>query len=676
MNPAPHASRDQRLSALRFWLWWLALTLLALALLGTAIKRLADRHRLASAEQGAVELSLTLARMLPDAEVLFLGQPPKASSLAALGALQQANRLLQFRLFDAAGRERLGLQAQSQIAWNEAPATAGSTLAQDVAQRRRPHTELARGDGLARPEFSTRAWVPVQWADHVVGVFEIEFDSSSNARTTAASFKTATWIAGAALLLTMTAAALLLRHRAGRELSAEDRARFLAEHDGLTGALNHSHFSRMLAQACRRVHRNPGRSLAVLCVDLDGFGEINERLGSATGDMLLRETAQRLQGVLRDGDWLARLAGDRFAIVQQGAGDAQAVEALVRHVLARLAQPHALASEPEGLVLTACAGAALHGVDGEHADTLLGHAQAALARAKSSGRGAWGFYDPTLDKALQDKRALAHELQSTLQRGSLQLHFQPLYTAAGVLKGYEALARWPHPLRGFIPPLVFIALAEETGQIEALGRWALNAACQEAAGWSQPLSVAVNLSAAQFHQGQDIVREVHDALHRSGLAPQRLELEITESLLMHHTEQVLATLHALRTLGVRIAMDDFGTGFSSLAYLWRFPFDKLKIDRAFTQGLGSDARVDAIVHSIVTMAHSLAMQVNAEGVETELQRDALCRHGCDELQGYLLGRPMPSELLAHREAESVGTLDSLTGSLKVTRPAALDLNLG
>ena len=229
-----------------------------------------------------------------------------------------------------------------------------------------------------------------------------------------------------------------------------------------------------------------------------------------------------------------------------------------------------------------------------------------------------------------------------------RLHFQPVFAAQGDdLVGYEALARWPHPGRGWLPPAEFIPVAEETGQIEALGRWVLHSACHEAATWPEPLSVAVNLSPAQFRREGAIVDTVRAALAASGLAPPRLELEITESLLMSHTDQVLAALHELHALGVRIAMDDFGTGYSSLAYLWRFPFGKLKIDRAFTQGLGDDGKVDAIVHSIVSLAHSLNIRVNAEGVETEGQRLALCRHGCDELQGFLLGRPLPPDRLPH-----------------------------
>ena len=215
------------------------------------------------------------------------------------------------------------------------------------------------------------------------------------------------------------------------------------------------------------------------------------------------------------------------------------------------------------------------------------------------------------------------------------------------MQGYEALARRPHPTRGFVPPSEFIAVAEQSGLIDELGRWVLHTACREAAGWPDGLTVAVNLSPAQFKRGGAVVEEVQAALAASGLPAARLELEITESLLMGDTEEVLRALMALQALGARIAMDDFGTGFSSLSYLWRFPFDKVKIDRAFTQRLGRDGKVDLIVRSIISLAHSLAMRVNAEGVETAAQHEALRRHGCDEMQGFLLGRPQPSGRLAH-----------------------------
>jgi diguanylate cyclase (GGDEF)-like protein len=511
------------------------------------------------------------------------------------------------------------------------------------------------------PQTTTRrAYVPVLHDTALIGVMEVDLDQSELAQAVAESFRRASLVAGAAMALVALLAAALMRHRTRLERRARDRADFLSGHDVLTGTLNYSHFNNVLVQACQQTAQQLDGGPAVICIDLDSFALVNENHGHRVGDQLLRLTAERLRGLLRDSDRLARLAGDRFAILQSGAKDSTAVTALVQRVLHRLAMPHDLPGRhgtDHAVRLSASVGVALHGTDGQDADTLLHNAELALLRAKRNGRSCWSFYDPTLDRRLQERRTLAHELRLALAQDGLRLHFQPLYNArSGELTGYEALARWFHPTLGSVPPSDFIPVAEDTGQIEALGRWVLRAACDEAARWPEPLSVAVNLSAAQFRRGNAIVSEVADALKHSGLAPRRLELEITESLLMSHTEQVLATLHALHKLGARIAMDDFGTGYSSLAYLWRFPFNKLKIDRAFTQGLGSDARVDVIVRSIITLAHSLSIRVNAEGVETEAQQEALKLHGCDELQGYLLGRPGPAERLPHVEAETAAML--------------------
>jgi EAL domain-containing protein (putative c-di-GMP-specific phosphodiesterase class I) len=320
-------------------------------------------------------------------------------------------------------------------------------------------------------------------------------------------------------------------------------------------------------------------------------------------------------------------------------------------------------------------GAAIFGTDSERVDDLLHKADLALYRAKAEGRGGFSFYEARLDRHLHERRELAHDLRHAIEADALTLHYQPLYAADGMtLNGYEALARWMHPTRGNVPPSDFIPVAEETGLIETLGRWVLRRACAEAATWPAPLTVSVNLSAAQF-RNDALVRTVIDALGEARLPPERLEVEITESLLMADTERVVRALHALSAIGVSIAMDDFGTGYSSLAYLWRFPFDKVKIDRAFTKGLAEDPKVNLIVRSIVSLAHSLQIRVNAEGVETEGQMRALQKHGCDELQGYLLGRPLPPEQLLHEHAtEAAPTRPEARDSMFVglpTMPASL-----
>jgi diguanylate cyclase (GGDEF)-like protein len=427
--------------------------------------------------------------------------------------------------------------------------------------------------------------------------------------------------------------------RAERE--AAEQVRFLAHHDALSGLLNRTSFQQAMQQSVD-IGRAGGQAFAVLCIDLDHFKEINDTMGHAAGDAVLREASSRLQEVTRQGDRVARLGGDEFAVLQAHVSQAEDVGRLAQRVVQVLAEPYDVGGQ--SLLCGGSVGAAIYGVDGLAPAELLHRADLALYRAKAAGRGGFSFYDADMDLQLQERRELTRDLRRALAQDELSLHFQPLFESDGrTITGYEALLRWQHPKRGNIVPAVFIPLAEETGIIDALGRWVLMRACAEASMWAAPLAVAVNLSPAQFRRG-DLVDVVNEALRESELAPHRLELEITESLLMGNTDPVIDTLRTLSEMGVRIAMDDFGTGYSSLAYLWRFPFNKVKIDRAFTQHLATDPKVGLIVKSIISLAHSLDIRVNAEGVETSAQMSALQAHGCDELQGFLLGRPAPVQV--------------------------------
>jgi diguanylate cyclase (GGDEF)-like protein len=386
-------------------------------------------------------------------------------------------------------------------------------------------------------------------------------------------------------------------------------------------------------------HQDGGPSFAVICLDLDRFKEVNDSLGHAAGDQVLRQVTLRLRRLVRHGDDLARLGGDEFAVLQSGVASALDVQTLAERIVEVLDEPFDI--QGAQVYCGASVGAAIFGVDASDTARLMHQADLALYRAKQSGRGTFSFYDATLDEQLRRRHELTQDLRRAIATDALDVHYQALYAADGeTITGYEALLRWQHPLRGAVAPQDFVPLAEDSGLILPLGEWVLRRACADALSWREPYSVSVNLSAAQFHDG-DLMGTVQTVLDESGLPPARLELEITESLLMSDTEGVLRTLEQLGALGVRIAMDDFGTGYSSLAYLWRFPFDKVKIDRAFTQGLGVDPKVDLIVRSIISLAHSLKIRVNAEGIETEAQLEVLKRHGCDELQGFLLARPAP-----------------------------------
>jgi diguanylate cyclase (GGDEF)-like protein len=617
-----------------------------------AVERMAERQLLADAERSTLDWAQHLSRKVPDIDLVATGDLPSPQAQDALAALRGTGGLFRFHLFDIDGRKVLvsdSLGTPMTGAAQQADPDARAVIAHGGA---RVSIQRAAGAAAASddPQVWTAGYARITHGRQVVGAARIELDQSGRALVITQSFGIAAALAAALMSGLIAAGGALWRRRLAREQANEQRVRYLASHDTLTGTLNRAAIHDTLASLCHNALRD-GRRFALLCVDIDRFKDVNDLHGHAVGDALLHRVAERLRALLRQGDELGRLGGDQFVVLQQGVDGQAAVAALAERVVSGLGGEHALGALRVNL--SVCVGAAMLGVDGDQPATLLHAAELALARAKAAGPGSWGYYDAVLDRALHERRLLATELRTALAQDQLALHFQPVFAAGGALLGYEALARWPHATRGFVPPGEFIPLAEETGLIEPLGRWVLRTACEEAARWPEPLHVAVNLSPAQFADPAALIDLIQSTLASAGLPARRLEVEITESLLMGHTEQVLSTLNALRDLGVRIAMDDFGTGYSSLAYLWRFPFDKLKIDRAFTQRLGADGKVDVIVRSIVRLAHALAIRVNAEGVETDAQRLALREHGCDELQGFLLGRPQPPEKLVHRAAEAL-----------------------
>lgn len=624
---------------------WLGLAVLPLLAMLLFIDRLADQHLRLDAERSAVSWARHVATNVPDIDLVFMGEVPSTKAQDQLTGLRGMAGLFHYRLFDPTGK----LLLVSDSIGTPAPAASAALVMPAAVRAGGQHTLIRRGDGTHSPTVFSEALVAVMHGRELIGVMELQVDLSDRAAITATSFGMAAAVSGLALSSMLAVGLWLWRRRAALQQTAEERMQYLARHDPLTGNYNRSSFHEALAQACSD-NRPGGPGLAVLHIDIDQFKEFNDAQGHAAGDLLLREVSARLAAVLRGGDALARLGADRFAVLQGGVLGSRDVTQLAQRLRDAMKPVHCIAGGSE-IRLSACVGAALHGIDGDTPETLSQRAEQALLRSKAQGPASYSLYDAALDQALQDRRTLTKDLRQALAQGSLELHYQPLFDAQGKqVQGYEALARWPHPTRGFVPPSEFIALAEQSGLIDELGRWVLHTACTEAARWPNALTVAVNLSPAQFKRDGAVVEEVQAALAASGLPATRLELEITESLLMGDTEEVLRALMSLQALGARIAMDDFGTGFSSLSYLWRFPFDKVKIDRAFTQRLGGDGKVDLIVRSIISLAHSLAMRVNAEGVETEAQHEALRRHGCDEMQGFFLGRPQPSGRLAHTEA--------------------------
>ncbi|MBV9455991.1 MAG: EAL domain-containing protein, partial [Bradyrhizobium sp.] len=419
---------------------------------------------------------------------------------------------------------------------------------------------------------------------------------------------------------------------------AQAQISHMAHHDALTNLPNRTRFREELELALTMVR--PADQLAVLCLDLDHFKKINDTLGHPVGDALLTQAASRLRQCIGPNDTVARLGGDEFAIVQFCKGcDPSAVPALASHIVEAVAAPYDINGHQ--LVIGVSIGISLAPEDGNNPDALLKNADLALYRAKADGRGTYRFFEAGMDARAQARRLLELDLRLALQRQEFEVHYQPIRDIASEeITVCEALVRWKHPHRGLIGPNQFIPLAEENGLIIKLGAWVLRTACRDAAAWSRAC-VAVNLSPAQF-KDPDLVATVKSALAESGLPASRLELEITESVLLQNSDATRKLLHELRALGLKISLDDFGTGYSSLSYLRSFPFDKIKIDQSFVRDLATEPDSLAIVRAIVGLGRSLGMRINAEGVENAEQLGSLREEGCAEVQGYFYSPPRPA----------------------------------
>ena len=419
---------------------------------------------------------------------------------------------------------------------------------------------------------------------------------------------------------------------------AEARITHMAHHDALTGLPNRALFAVRLAEAIAE-HARTGVAAALLCLDLDKFKFVNDTLGHPAGDALLRQVAERITACLRRGDLVARLGGDEFAVLLRNP-DAATVDTIAGRIIEALSRPIRLGDRECQIGVSV--GFARLPEHGTESDILLRNTDLALYRAKAEGGSVAHGFEAAMDSWARSRRRRETDLHEAFARGELTLAYQPvLGVRSRAILGFEALLRWQHSVEGAIPPSDIVPLAEETGLIVPIGAWVLRQACAEASLWADPIRVAVNLSPVQFRD-PGLVATVREALALSGLAPQRLELEVTESVLLAASEANVATLHALRQLGVRIAMDDFGTGYCSLSYLQRFPFDTIKIDRSFVNRLGDDPHSTAIVRAVIGLGASLGIVTVAEGVETEAQFAQLRAEGCGEVQGYLFGRPAPA----------------------------------
>jgi diguanylate cyclase (GGDEF)-like protein len=596
------------------------------------------------------------AQMLNEPDALFyaLASPSATPQFAdILNKTGYGHRVLRYELYNRDGQ----LEFTSGLSGLQLDGDLATLLASpaDVT----PKVTLYQTSGPSLPTNFAALALPLALDGEPRGTLVVYLDQSDQAKVLSSYFGL---IAGITLLLlgagvAVPASFAWMRGRERRQ--AEAQVRYLEEHDALTGLANRKAFNESLADAMTRMQRDRSH-IAVLCLDIDKFKEINEAADHSGGDQVLRDIGARIQATLRQGDLIARLGGDEFAIALVDVTNLGDVMAFMNRLVEALRRP--LQVMGKEMLVTTSVGIALAPADGDTATTMLRHAGIALARAKGDGGQRMCFFEQSMDKALQRRRMVEHELRLALGREEFEVVYQPQYDLATERQcGSEALIRWHHPVHGKIAPGHFISVAEDTGLIVPLGEWVLRRACRDAVNWPAPLFVSVNLSPAQFRDG-DVAETVAQVLNETGLPPERLELEITESLLINDTEEVLGKLNRLRQLGVHIAMDDFGTGYSSLSYLARFPFSKIKIDRQFIRNMTRDTAMRAIVKTIIALGKSLDVTITAEGVETEEQAAMLREFGCPQVQGFLYGYPGAADANTKPEAGKVTPISAARSS--------------
>jgi len=576
-----------------------------------------------------------VAQNVTDIDDIADGKQPSAESMAFLIRTQQIRHVFGFEIINLYGNVQL-MSDGSKI--SSIRGAVHNDTAARAAKSGQPIISVKEGTPPLRPRIYSEAYFPVVIDGRPQAIVAAYVDLTEQQD----HFRKAFLLAALALCLLISGAVglptIAWYRRTKEKQQADRRIRFLAHHDALTGLSNRAQLIEKLENALVLL---PGRGgyLAVHFIDLDHFKEVNDTLGHDGGDFLLKTVGERLRAVTRAEDIVARLGGDEFVVVQTDVSGRDQVEAFTRRLISAVTAPMTLKEQETAVTISV--GVALAPADGTDPERLLKSADLALYKSKADGRNCVRFFEPLMDAALKSRIALEKVLRDAVLNEHFILHFQPLFEVPGQrLIGFEALVRLPAEDGTLIPPMTFIPVAEELRLIDKLGAWVLHEACKTALNWPAPLTVAVNLSPAQFEAGS-ISAIVANALRETGLAPHRLELEITESLLLGNSETIMTELRALKSMGVAIVMDDFGTGYSSLSYLWRFPFDKIKIDRSFMQGFDDSGRdAETVVKTIIALGRELDMRVTVEGVETAKQAAFLDGANADQVQGFFFGRPV------------------------------------
>ncbi|MFZ1741546.1 MAG: EAL domain-containing protein, partial [Pontixanthobacter sp.] len=570
-----------------------------------------------------------------DLEQIAAGEPPSTASMAFFRGTGKSGLVFRFEIFNREGYSQLVSDHGKVALFDLSEFSADAAHSIKTGQ---PVIDAKEGYSAEFPAYFAQAYIPVVLNHQPIAIVAAYINQTEQRDT---FFKTG--LIAAPLVCLMTGLAFLIPavawyRRTKEKQQADRRIRFLAHHDALTGLANRAQLIEKLENVLAVLPLRGG-CLAVHFIDLDRFKEVNDTLGHDGGDFLLKTVAERLRAVTRADDIVARLGGDEFVVVQTGISGKDQAEEFTRRLAAAVTAPMYL--KEQEIVATVSIGVALTPADGTNPERLLKSADLALYKSKADGRNCARFFVPEMDAALLARIALEKTVRDAVLHERFILHYQPLFEISGQrLIGFEALIRLPADDGTLIPPLAFIPVAEDMRLIDKIGAWVLREACKAAATWPEPLTVAVNLSPAQFEAGS-ISTFVSNALQESGLAPCRLELEITETLLLGNSEAILTELQTLKALGVAIVMDDFGTGYSSLSYLWRFPFDKIKIDRSFMQGFDASSRnAESVVKTIIALGRELDMRVTVEGVETAQQVAFLDGADADQVQGFFFGRPM------------------------------------
>ena len=576
-----------------------------------------------------------VAENVTDLEDIADGQPPSAESMAFLIRTQQIRHVFGFEIINLHGNVQLASDG-SKI--SSISGAVHSNTAARAAELGQPVISVKEGTPPVRPRIYSEAYLPVIVDGRPQAVVAAYVDLTEQHD----HFRQAFLLAALALCLLISGAVgiptIAWYRRTKEKQQADRRIRFLAHHDALTGLANRAQLIEKLENALAILPLRGG-CLAVHFIDLDHFKEVNDSLGHDGGDFLLKTVAERLRAITRAGDIVARLGGDEFVVVQTDIDGKDQVEDFAQRLASAVNAPMKL--KEHEIVATVSVGVALAPADGTSPERLLKSADLALYKSKAEGRNCTCFFEPKMDAALQARIALEKILRDAVHNERFILHYQPLFEVSGQrLIGFEALIRLPAEDGTLIPPMAFIPVAEDLRLIGKIGAWVLREACKAATNWPEPLTVAVNLSPAQFEAGS-ISTIVASALRETGLAPCRLELEITETLLLGNSDAVMTELQSLKAMGIAIVMDDFGTGYSSLSYLWRFPFDKIKIDRSFMQGFDAKGRdAETVVKTIIALGRELNMRVTVEGVETAKQAAFLDGADADQVQGFFFGRPV------------------------------------